>query len=101
MPLNGAICEPARAAALKAGRQPVRGYAIAGDRAVARVDVSADGGRTWAQARIERDLTRGEHELAVRAWDAAGQTQAAAPDNTWSDEGCLSAAWHRVRVIGG
>ena len=113
MPLNSAICEPARGAALKAGRHLVRGYAIASDRAVARVDVSGDGGRTWAQARIEHDgaapyawtfweigldLTTGEHELAVRAWDQAGQTQPADPDDTWNYKGYLSAAWHRVRV---
>ncbi|MCP1540162.1 sulfite oxidase [Methylorubrum extorquens] len=113
MPLNSAICEPARGAALKAGRHAIRGYAIASDRAVARVDVSTDGGRSWAQARIERDadapyawtfweiereLTAGEHELAVRAWDSAGQTQPAAPDDTWNYKGYLSAAWHRVRV---
>ncbi len=42
MPLNSAICEPARGAALKAGRHAIRGYAIASDRAVARVDVSTD-----------------------------------------------------------
>ncbi len=47
MPLNSAICEPARGAALKAGRHAIRGYAIASDRAVARVDVSTDGGRSW------------------------------------------------------
>jgi sulfite oxidase len=113
MPLNSAICEPARGAALKAGRHAIRGYAIASDRAVARVDVSTDGGRSWAQARIDRDadapyawtfweiereLTTGEHELAVRAWDSAGQTQPAAPDDTWNYKGYLSAAWHRVRV---
>jgi sulfite oxidase len=113
MPLNSAICEPARGAALKAGRHAIRGYAIASDRAVARVDVSTDGGRSWAQARIDRDadapyawtfweidceLTAGEHELAVRAWDSAGQTQPAAPDDTWNYKGYLSAAWHRVRV---
>ncbi|GEO99271.1 molybdopterin-dependent oxidoreductase [Methylobacterium haplocladii] len=113
MPLNSAICEPARGAALKAGRHSIRGYAIASDRAVARVDVSPDGGRSWAQARIEHDrrapfawtfweidldLGTGEHELAVRAWDSAGQTQPAAPDDTWNYKGYLSAAWHRVRV---
>ena len=113
MPLNSAICEPARGAALKAGRHAIRGYAIASDRSVARVDVSTDGGRSWVQARIDRDarapyawtfweidceLTTGSHELAVRAWDCAGQTQPAAPDDTWNYKGYLSAAWHRVQI---
>ena len=35
---------------------------------------------------------------AVRAWDEAGQTQPAAPDDTWNYKGYLSAAWHRVHV---
>ena len=78
-----------------------------------RVDVSADGGRSWTQAALEHDpdapwswtfwqatidLPKGEHELAVRAWDSAGQTQPALPDDTWNFKGYLSAAWHRVRV---
>ena len=113
MPLNSAICEPAPFSELEAGPATLRGYAIASARAVARVDVSVDGGRSWRQAELERepaapwswtfwrlsvDLPRGEHELAVRAWDAAGQTQPALPDHIWNFKGYLSAAWHRVRV---
>ena len=113
MPLNAAICEPAAFARLPVGPVGVRGYAIATSRDVTRVDVSADGGRSWTQANLERradapwswtfwetmlDLSRGEHELVVRAWDSAGQTQPAAPDDTWNFKGYLSAAWHRVRV---
>ena len=114
MPLNAAICEPAAGATLPKGRTVVRGYAIATDRAVARVDVSADGGREWRQATIEPrgtgrwswtfwntvlDITEGEHDLVVRAWDAAGQTQPARPEDVWNFKGYLSAAWHRVRVM--
>ena len=116
MPLNAAICEPARGAALEAGANTIRGYAVAGDRAVVRVDVSGDGGRNWRQAvlahepdapfawtfwEIDLELPPGEHELAVRAWDEAGQTQPSAPDDTWNYKGYLSAAWHRVRVTVG
>ena len=79
-----------------------------------RVDVSLDGGRNWSRAEPEDhsggpwswvfwramlDLPKGEHELAVRAWDDAGQTQPALPDDTWSYKGYLSAAWHRVPVV--
>lgn len=113
MPLNAAICEPAAGADLKAGKTVIRGYAIATDRAITRVDVSMNGGRQWQQATIEDhgnarwtwtlwhatvDLPKGEHELTVRAWDAAGQTQPALPDETWNFKGYLSAAWHRVHV---
>ena len=113
MPLNAAICEPAGHAKLAAGRVAVRGYAVAAGRAVARVDVSADGGRTWVQAELQSDpaapwswtfwqttleLAKGEHELAVRAWDTAGQTQPATPDEVWNFKGYLCNAWHRAPV---
>jgi sulfite oxidase len=113
MPLNAAICEPARGAILGVGACRVRGYAIAGDRAVIRVDVSGDDGRNWIQAALEHepdapfawtfwtaelDLPPGEHELAVRAWDSAGQTQPALPDEVWNHKGYLCTCWHRVRV---
>jgi sulfite oxidase len=113
MPLNAAICEPALHAKLKSGPTMIRGYAIATARNVERVDVSKDGGQSWRQAelqhqadspwswtfwRIALELETGEHELAVRAWDSAGQTQPALPDDTWNFKGYLSAAWHRVPV---
>lgn len=53
MPLNAAICEPAPHAELRAGSFTIRGYAIASARTVTRVDVSADGGRTWTQAALD------------------------------------------------
>ncbi|HWL80837.1 MAG TPA: molybdopterin-dependent oxidoreductase [Roseomonas sp.] len=113
MPLNSAICEPANQATLPAGPTLLRGYATASARGVARVDVSADGGRRWQQAELERrpgaswswtfwqarlDLAAGEHELVVRAWDSAGQTQPATPEEVWNAKGYLCASWHRIRV---
>ena len=114
MPLNAAICEPAAHAGLKPGPVTLRGYAIATARTITRVDASIDGGRTWKQAELEHDagapwswtfwsarfdLPKGPHELVVRAWDSAGQTQPAQPDDTWNFKGYLSAAWHRVQVL--
>ncbi len=113
MPLNSAICEPAPEAALPAGAVALRGYAVASGRAVARVDVSADGGRHWRQAELDHDagapwswtfwsatleLPPGRHELAVRAWDEAGQTQPSRTEEVWNFKGYLSTAWHRVPV---
>ena len=114
MPLNAAICEPGDGATLPSGQRAlVRGYAIATDRAVVRVDVSGNGGRDWRQAAIEQhgnqrwswtfwhallDLPEGQHELVVRAWDAAGQTQPADAADTWNFKGYLCASWHRIRV---
>ena len=113
MPLNAAIAEPAPGAVLRPGPLVVKGYAVATDRPVMRVDLSGDGGRSWHQAEIEDhgrarwgwtfwtgtlDLPPGPHEICVRAWDCAGQTQPASPDETWNFKGYLSAAWHRVAV---
>ncbi len=114
MPLNAAICQPGPGAVVRAGPVAVRGYAIATGRAIERVDVSADGGRHWVQAVLERrpdapwswtfwqaavELPAGDHELAVRAWDSAGQVQPAAAEDVWNFKGYLCAAWHRVRVM--
>ena len=113
MPVTSAICEPAPHAVLPPGATVLRGYAMATARAIVRVDVSSDAGKTWRQAELyadqkapwswtfwaaELDLAEGVHELAVRAWDAAGQTQPALPGDTWNIKGYLSAAWHRVPV---
>lgn len=116
MPLTSAICEPAAGAEVPAGRVVVRGYAAASGRAVARVDLSTDGGRTWREAGLERDeaapwawtlwsaaldLPAGDHELVVRAWDSAGQTQPSRPEDVWNFKGYLCASWHRVAVRAG
>lgn len=112
MPLNSAICEPADHDTLAAGKTRVRGWAVATARNIVRVDVSADGGRHWLLAHLEQDpsiwswtfwdveveLSPGRHELAVRAWDSAGQTQPALPDDTWNFKGYLAAFWHRIHV---
>ena len=113
MPLTSAICVPAKNATLPAGRTRIAGYAHATAREIVRVDVSIDGGRHWSQAECEHDptapwswtfwdvvleLPKGEHELAVRAWDSAMQTQPALPDDAWNFAGYLCSAWHRIRV---
>ena len=112
LPVNSAICEPHAHAHLPAGRHRVRGWAFATARGISRVDVSGDGGRSWRQARLEAqqsiwswvlweadlDLEPGEHELVVRAWDTAGQTQPATTDDIWNVKGYLNSSWHTVPV---
>ena len=113
LPLNSAICVP-RPGPVRTGPVMVQGWAFASDRAVTRVDVSSDGGCRWQQARLDHpadapwawtlwrttlDLPPGLHELVVRAWDDAGQTQPSDAAETWNFKGYLSAAWHRVRVL--
>lgn len=115
LPVNSAICDPVDGAAVSAGRVIVRGWAMAYDRAVARVELSRDGGDSWVQAKLARgpghdawvlwsavlDLSPGTHDLVVRAIDDAGQGQPADPAQVWNFKGYVSAAWHRIRVIAG
>ena len=112
LPINSAICEPGADSEVSAGPVTIRGYAMATDREIVRVDVSTDSGESWMQATLdgnvkpwswifwetEVDLAAGQHELVVRAWDAASQTQPEDPSATWNVKGYLSAAWHRIRV---
>jgi DMSO/TMAO reductase YedYZ molybdopterin-dependent catalytic subunit len=72
------------------GEASIAGIAFAGDRGVSKVEVSTDGGSTWAQAEVRAALSRfswvlwqirwtpmqpGKHRLVVRATDGRGQTQ--------------------------
>ena len=116
MPLTSAILEPSAGARLPAGDARVRGYAIATGQPIARVEVSADGGRQWMQATVEQhadapwswtfwnaalNLPRGEHELVVRAVDGAGRVQPATAEEIWNFPGYLCTAWHRISVTVG
>jgi sulfite oxidase len=111
--LNAEILSPADGETVAAGPVEVRGYAFAGgERYVARVDVSLDGGMSWAQAellddlgrwawrqwRITVDVTPGEHEIVVRAWDSSAATQPEAAAPLWNPKGYVNNARPRVRV---
>lgn len=92
-----------------AGRTELRGVAFAGDRGISRVEVSADGGRTWRPARLTYNPSPlawtlwslrwtpppGVHELVVRATDGEGSLQSSATRGI-APEG--SAGWHRIAV---
>ncbi len=111
--VNAVICEPEPHAMLPTGPLDIRGYAMAGgERTVARVDLSIDGGATWTQAQLEGfhqsyawqlwhvqlDLPMGDHEIIVRAFDSAANTQPADLRDVWNFKGYMNNAWHRVRV---
>jgi sulfite oxidase len=114
--LNSVICTPAAGETVPPGAAWVKGYAIAGaGRRVEKVEVSADGGKSWAPAelhddrgpwvwrfwRAALDLPPGAHELVVRAWDSAGETQPEKIETVWNFKGYMNTAWHRVRVTAG
>jgi sulfite oxidase len=111
--LNSDVLVPADGASVPAGPVEVRGYAFAGgERHVARVDVSVDGGAAWSQAELLEDLGRwawrrwrttvelppGEHEIVVRAWDSSAATQPEDEAALWNPQGYVNNARPRVRV---
>ena len=111
--LNADVLSPADGETVAAGPVEVRGYAFAGgERHVARVDVSLDGGASWSQAellddlgpwawrhwRITVDLAPGEHEILVRAWDSSAATQPEDEAALWNPKGYVNNARPRVRV---
>jgi DMSO/TMAO reductase YedYZ molybdopterin-dependent catalytic subunit len=76
---------------LSAGKIPVGGIAWAPHRGIERVELSTDGGQTWNQTRLAKQLAidtwrqwiydwdarPGEYTLMVRATDGTGKTQTA------------------------
>ncbi len=112
-PVNAAILHPDDGAVLGPGPAEITGYAHAGGgRGIARVDVSADGGRTWCQARLGEeagpwawrlwrcviDLPSGPAEITARAWDTAAEVQPASAAERWNPKGYVNNSWPRVRV---
>jgi DMSO/TMAO reductase YedYZ molybdopterin-dependent catalytic subunit len=92
------------------GRHELVGRAWSGHGRVVQVEVSDDGGRTWADAAFGEPLSEhawlgwsfrweaapGEHELCCRATDAAGNTQPDTP--VWNFDGFCNNAIQRVPV---
>ncbi|HMO56727.1 MAG TPA: sulfite oxidase [Roseiflexaceae bacterium] len=114
--LTSVICEPAADSQLPAGLTQLRGYAMAGgDRRIAHVEVSPDGGANWVAAELlGEDLTwcwrlwraavvlaPGERQLVVRARDTAANMQPESLATVWNARGYMNNAWHRVRVCVG
>jgi sulfite oxidase len=111
--LNADVLSPGDGETVAAGPVEVRGYAFAGgERHVARVDISVDGGANWSQAELLADLGRwawrqwratltlapGEHEILVRAWDSSAATQPEDEAALWNPKGYVNNARPRVRI---
>lgn len=106
-----------------------KGYAWSGGgRGIVRVDVSGDGGRTWADAKLMRgpdaaQQSRGKEwawthweanvpipttarsdspvvpmEIVCKAIDTSYNEQPASFDATYNVRGVLASAWHRVKM---
>jgi sulfane dehydrogenase subunit SoxC len=102
---------PTRSRTVVGGPCLLEGRAWSGWGPISAVEVSTDGGRTWREARLERDVdspwawcrwsldweaTPGGHELRCRARDAAGNSQPDEP--TWNLGGYANNAVQRVAV---
>ena len=103
---------PGRERVLDAGPCRLTGRAWSGSGHIVRVEVSVDGGSTWADADLgpapasfttwrawsfDWDAAPGEHELLVRATDEAGNVQPlAAP---WNYGGFMNNMVQRVTVL--
>ncbi|MDB5731270.1 MAG: Oxidoreductase molybdopterin binding domain protein [Variovorax sp.] len=96
-----------------AGTVQINGVAFGGPNAVKRVEVSVDGGKTWADARfvgpdlgkfawrqfvLQTRLPAGTHTLASRATDTAGNVQPEARVENASGYNNTSWADHAVQV---
>jgi sulfite oxidase len=111
--LSADILRPDGQAVIPAGPTEISGYAFAGDdRGVARVDVSADDGRTWQQAdlgpsggpwawrlwRAVLDLPAGPAVITARAWDTSAAVQPEHPEHLWNPKGYVNNSWARLAV---
>ena len=102
-----------RARFVRPGRSPLTGRAWSGRAPVTRVEVSTDGGATWADAPSSRRRTPrpwawraldvragrpqpGAYELLARATDATGDTQPVEPP--WNRQGMANNMVQRVPV---
>jgi hypothetical protein len=105
------VTSVADGAKLKAGAKiTLKGIAFDGGKGIKNVAVSTDGGKTWAQARLGKDLGKysfrewqmpvwlaaGAHELKVRATSNVGETQPM--ERLWNGAGYLRNVIETVRV---
>ena len=98
MQVKSEIIRPAADAVLPLGTNRLFGVAWAGEEAVARVEISTDGGQTWSDAQLMgqtsphswalweylwETATTGDYTLLARAVSASGQVQPTQHDPLW------------------
>jgi sulfite dehydrogenase len=96
MTVRSLFVRPEPEEAVSAGRDyEVEGLALDGGSGIRKVEVSTDGGKTWSEAKLGKDLgrfswrrwkfswkpERGSHQLSARATSVAGETQTTAQWN--------------------
>ncbi|GAB6029610.1 hypothetical protein CHUAL_005350 [Chamberlinius hualienensis] len=124
LPVQSAICDPVEGSKVSVvnGKVKVSGYSWSGGgRQVVRVDVSADGGKSWHTAQLHPCDSPLNHSWAWRLWQveipvsadtksnsklelickAVDSSYNVQPDTVapvWNLRGVLNNAWHRVNV---
>ena len=107
-PVKSVVARPGEGARLRAGAIELAGVAFSGAAPIARVEVTLDGGQTWARAALDGPAGAGRWQVwrhriaakpgiwrvAVRATDAAGSTQPR--DAVWNPSGYFWNGWHAV-----
>ncbi len=107
-PVRSVIARPVAGERRPRGAQEVAGVAFSGEAAIARVEVSADGGATWKKAALEGepgtgrwqvfryrfDAAPGRARVMTRATDTKGRVQ---PERAaWNPSGYHWNGWHAV-----
>jgi len=121
MPVTSSICSPAPGSKVKGGQElAVSGYAWSGGgRAIYRVDLTADGGKTWTQAdSLVQDSARHPRHWGWTVWkgkvvvpegaetaevwskavDSSYNVQPETFDNIWNLRGVLSNAYCKLKL---
>ncbi|MBS2015923.1 MAG: sulfite oxidase [Deltaproteobacteria bacterium] len=108
-PVKSIIARPTEGAKRPMGRQEVVGLAFSGEAPIAEVEVSIDGGKTFAPAKLEGEggvaraqvfrftfeqKTPGAVHVVARAKDKKGSMQPESP--AWNPSGYFWNGWHRV-----
>ncbi len=111
--VRSVIASPSEGSVLSPGRVEITGSAWSGAAPIARVDLSFDGGRSWAPAEVGESRAGaaamwrtawspprpGDYTILSRATDAAGNVQPVEP--AWNLYGYGNNAVQRVRVVVG
>ncbi|XP_023333295.1 sulfite oxidase [Eurytemora carolleeae] len=120
MPVTSAICSPSPGSQVLPGELEVKGYAWSGGgRRIIRVDLTADGGKTWTQASsLEQDTARHSRHWGWTIWkgvvkvpegcpnvevwskavDSSYNVQPETFENIWNLRGVLSNAYCRLKL---
>lgn len=113
MNITSVICLPEENQRFTAGFITVSGYAASGgNRHIARVEISCDDGKTWMQTELDNincfawtlwkvnlNVSKGKHELVVRAVDSSANMQPKDIEQVWNFKGYMNNAWHRVSFV--